>query len=215
MRSAAARATSAGLALATAIGLLVASATAPHAIEPTLGHLALSWLLGDWTEPIVCEISGSPTRALRRVMVSPVPTPTGDAPTARVQFPDPDAPGATRCFSDLGGDVPRIEGSLVLGYEGRARPDTAQRDFQTEMRHHGGFDFRIRSGRLRLTGWATDAPAREIDFEGGTAEAREVRAGTDAARLVDELGAPRGVELTLLAPAGERLLLHLVQRAGR
>lgn len=196
--------------------LAAAPASAQRPLDPTLGHLALSWLLGDWSEPIVCEVSGSPLRALRRVLVSPVPTPTGDAPTARVQFPDPDAPGATRCFSDLGGDEPRIEGTLVLGFEGRARPDTAQRDFQTDLRRNGGFDFRIRSGRLRIAGWAEGAGApREVDFEGGTAQAREIRPGSDAARLVDELRGLRGVELTLESPGGERVLLHLVQRTRR
>lgn len=201
--------------------LLLASATASgqRPLDPTLGHLALSWLLGDWLEPIVCEIHGAPTRALRRVLVSPVATPTGESPSARLQFPDPDAPGASRCFSDLGGDEPRIEGTLVLVFDGRARPDMAQRDFQTALRRSGGFDFRIRSGRLRLAGWK-DAPAsagalREINFEGGTARGREIRPGSDAARLVDELRGVRGVELTLEAPGGERVALHLVQRTGR
>jgi len=203
-------------AFVAALGLLAAPVSAQRALEPTLGHLALGWLLGDWVEPIVCEIHGSPTRALRRVLVSPVPTPTGESPTARLQFPDPDAPGATRCFSDLGGDEQRIEGTLVLGFDGRQRPDTAQRDFEIELRRSGGFEFRIRSGRVKVGGWGEGDPAPgQIDFGGGTARAREIRAGSDAARLVGELHGARGVTLELEAPGGERLSLQLVQRPGR
>lgn len=198
------------------LALVAVPGRAARAADPTLGHLALGWLLGDWVEPIVCEIHGSPTRALRRVLVSPVPTPTGEVPTARLQFPDPDAPGATRCFSDLGGDEPRIEGTLVLGFEGRPRPDTAKRDFESALRRSGGFEFRIRSGRLKRSDWGEGAPAAtELDFTGGTARAHAIRPGSDAARLVDELRAQRGVTVELEAPGGEHLTLQLVQRPGR
>lgn len=201
-------------ALLLALAAAVARAQEPPA--PTLAHLALGWVLGDWVEPIVCEIHGSPTRALRRVMITPVPTFGSAPPTVRVQFPDPDAPGATRCFSDLGGDEPRIEGALVLAFEGRARPDTAQHDFETTLRRSGGFDFPVRSGHLRLGGWGEAAPPlREVEFEGGQAQARDVRPGSDAARLVEELHGVRGLELALDAKGGERVVLHLVQRAGR
>lgn len=179
----------------------------------TLAHVALAWILGDYVAPIVCEIDGQPVRALRRVSVRPI---VGEgAPTVRLLFPDPEARGATRCFSELGPDEPQVAGALVLGSDLRGGTGTAQREFEQQRRREGGFDFPVRSGRLRIGGWGEGAQPRSVDFTGGTARIRTIEPGQDAARLAIELGAQRGLTAELVAPDGTKLFLPLVPRLTR
>jgi hypothetical protein len=176
--------------------------------------MALAWARGRYVAPMVCQVDGAPVRAMRHVQIAPTP-PQATERGMRVLFPDPEARGATRCFSELGGDEPVIEGSLVLGRSGRSRPDTAERDFQTALSREGGFDYEVRSGRLRLTGWEPGATPREVEFAKGTARVRRVLAGADAARVLAGLAGERALTLELESPDGVKLFFPLMQLPER
>jgi hypothetical protein len=179
----------------------------------TLSHIALAWIVGDYVAPLVCEIDGQPVRALRRVSLRPI---VGDgAPTVRLLFPDPEARGAKRCFSELGPDEPQIAGALVLGSDLRTGSGTAQREFEQQLRREGGIRFPVKSGRLRIGGWGEGATSRSVDFTGGTAHFRNITPGQDAARLALELGAQSGLTAEVVAPDGTKIFLPLVPRLTR
>src|SRR4030042_192036 len=177
---------------------------APGGASATLNALALEWTRGEYRAPLICEIGGVPYRALRRVLVPPGPR-GAQVPMTRLAFFDLEAPQGTRCHDETGGEQPNAIGSLALTLEGSSRPDTARRDFDVALRREGGFEFRIRSGRLRLgaPGEAADA-LREVDFAGGRADIRRVDRGTDAYRRLADFGERRKLGLLLEAPDGTR-----------
>lgn len=193
--------------------LAALAGTAAAAGDLDLNLLALQWARGQFGSPVVCDVDGSPLRALRRVLVAPVPaTESGPVPAARIQFPDPEAPGATRCFSELGAEEPLVEGAVTISLPGRSRPDTARYDFDAAMRRDGGFRYEIRSGSLRVKGWGPDAgAARAIEFTGGHAWIRNVRSGSDPERLLRSFSSPRKLTLDLEAPGGETLHFPMFQ----
>ena len=188
-----------------------ALAQAPGGPGPGMNELALGWVRGEYRAPLICEIEGVPYRALRRIMVGPGPR-GSRTPTNRLTLFDLEAPKDTRCHDEMGGEQPNAIGSLALVLDVRARPDTAQRDFDLALRRDGGFEFQIRAGKLRLgaPGEATSA-LREVDFSGGTAEVRKVERGSDTFRRLAEFGDRRKLSLQLAAPDGTRLRLDLVQ----
>lgn len=201
--------------------LLVAVVAAPGpaqaqgaAAGPDLNLLALDWVRGQYGSPVVCQVENSPVRALRRVLIAPAPSERGAAD--RIQFPDPEAPGATRCFSELGDDEPRVEGSVLISLPGRSRPDTARYDFTNALRRDEGFRFEIRAGKLTLTGWGpgSDTP-RAVEFAGGHAWIRTIQPGTDAERVLRAFDSPRKLSLELAAPDGTVLRFPLFQAAPR
>jgi hypothetical protein len=130
----------------------------------------------------------------------------------RLALFDLEAPEGTRCHDETGLEQPNAIGRLGLALEARSRPDTARHDFDAALRRDGGFEFEIRSGRLRL-GEPSEKPSalREVDFAGGKAEIREVKRGSDAFRRLADFGQRRKLSLTLQAPDGTRLSLDLVQ----
>jgi hypothetical protein len=184
---------------------------APGGADTTLNELALEWTRGEYRAPLICEIGGVPYRALRRVLVTPGPR-EAQLPMNRLAFFDLEAPQGTRCHDEMGGEQPNAIGSLALTLEAISRPDTARRDFDVALRREGGFEFRIRSGRLRLgaPGEAADA-LREVDFAGGRADIHMVDRGTDAYRRLADFGERRKLGLVLEAPDGTRLSFDLVQ----
>jgi len=201
-------------ALALVAGASCAVAAAAWAQMPDLNLLALGWLRGRWASPVVCEQpDGAAQRTLRRVVVSPGPR-HARPPTARMAFHGVESNGAVRCSDAVGGPAPDVRGSIQVTLPGTSRPDLARSEFQRAMRQHGGFDFEIESGRLRILGWDTgedEAEARIVDFEGGTVRAREVRRGSDAARILADLHGPRKLTLEVESADGEaRLSYHMV-----
>ena len=194
--------------------LLLPAATlgqAPSGPGPGLNELALEWIRGEYRAPLICEIEGVPYRSLRRILVSPGPRDARN-PMNRLALFDLEAPEGTRCHDETGGEQPNAIGSLALLLDVRARPDTAQRDFELALRREGGFEFQIRAGRLRLgaPGQAVST-LREVDFSGGTADVRTVKRGSDAFRRLADFGQRRKLSLVLEAPDGTRLSLDLVQ----
>lgn len=196
-------------ALALAVGL-VAAPTA-RAQMPDLNLMALDWLRGRWASPVVChDAEGLAARALRRLVVAPGPThvrPVSD----RITFHGIDVEHASRCSDAVGVPAPDVRGSILVTLPGTSRPDFAQSDFQRALRETGGFDFEVVSGRLRLLSWEDGATPRIVDFDGGTLRAREVRRGTDAARILADLRGPRKLTVEIESADGaEKLSFHMV-----
>jgi len=168
--------------------------------------------MGEFRAPLVCEVSGTPRRAVRAIQVIPQPIRAREAPYARIRMDDLEAPPGTRCQDPLGKPEPNVIGNLTIILEGISHPDTATRDFQEALRREGGFRFRVRSGRLRVG--AAGAPIdtlRTVDFRGGTAHFQRVKRGSDAWRRLQDFGERRKLALTLEAPGGERLVFDMVQ----
>jgi hypothetical protein len=183
----------------------------PSEQSPGLNELALEWARGEYRAPLICEIDGIPHRALRRVLVSPGPRYARTSMNRLALF-DLEAPEGTRCHDETGGEEPNAIGSLALALEAHSRPDTARRDFDTALRREGGFDFRIRAGRLRLGAPGEETSTLpEVDFSGGTARIRKVKRGSDAFRRLAEFGQLRKLSLVLEARDGTRLSFDLVQ----
>lgn len=175
---------------------------------PTLTDLALRWAQGDYRAPIVCEIEGTAHRALRRVRIADGPRHVTIA-TDRIVFYDLEAPDETRCMDPTGGEEPNVIGQLLVTLEARARPDTAEHDFQAALRRDGGFAYGIKAGSLRIG--TPGAALREVDFKGGSARLRVVARGSDAQRRLADFGARRKLTLEVEAPDGTALAFDLVQ----
>ena len=106
---------------------------------------------------------------------------------------------------------PDVRGSLLVTLPGMSRPDTAQTEFRRTLRHEGGFDFEVVEGRLRVRGWEPGSEPRVVDFAGGTARVREVRRGSDAARILRDVPGPRKLTFDLAnADGSETISLHMV-----
>jgi hypothetical protein len=192
-----------------------ARAQAPgRASAPDLNTLALEWALGQYGSPFVCQLNGAPVRAVRRVAITPAPSDRG--PMGRIQFPDPEAAGATRCFSELGGDEPLVDGSVTFSLPGSSRADFARHDFADTLRRDDGFRFDIRAGTLSVKGWGpgNDAP-KEVSFAGGHATLHALKPGTDGERLLRGFESPRKLSLELEAPDGTILRFPLFQVPDR
>lgn len=188
---------------------------AAPAVAQDLNLLALNWARGQYASPLLCEVDGEPVRALRRVLIAPGPE--GErVPVDRISFPDPDAEGATRCFSELGREEPLVAGWVHVTLPGRSRPDIARMDFQKALEREGGFTFDVLSSRLRLRGWKPgETEWREVDFRGGHASLSLVRPGTDGDKLLRDFRSPRKLRLELEAEDGTKLVFPLFQHAGR
>ncbi len=199
------------LALAVA---LVALPTASDAVRGGLGTLALLWAQGEYRAPMICEIEGRPIQALRRIRVRTTPRSTTQV-MGVVTFFDVDAPPDTSCYSEEGQTQPNLIGKLTLVFEGRDRPDTAEHDFEEELRRKGGFRYRIASGRLRVgTPGAPERQLEAIDFKDGNLRLEAVRRGSDAFRRLAEFGPRDKRVLILTAPDGRGWTFDLVDWAA-
>jgi hypothetical protein len=199
-------------ALVLASALAAAGPAGAQGRQPDVVDFALGWMRGGFRSPVVCTFAGTPRQGLRRVLIVAGP-PTSERRVDRITFLDLEAAGAERCRGTLGGDVPNVVGSLLVGYTPR-RPnsDTPERDFQQLLRE-GPLPLSIESGRLRI-GAGPDPPERlsDVDFTGGRGEIGELPPGSDDARLLRrEFGARRQLRLVLRAPDGTSLELPLVE----
>ncbi len=191
------------LATAIAAAAVLATASSAQNVPGGVGTLALLWAQGDYRAPLICEIEGTPRRALRRITVR-VARRTGHRAMDRMVFHDLDAPPGTRCYGEAGGVQPNLVGRLILAFEGRNRPDTADYDFQDTLRRKGGFEFKIASGVLRVGPPGRPLSELEtVDFSGGSVTLQVVRRGSDASRRLAEFG-PRDKRSLVLAAPDER-----------
>lgn len=198
-------------ALALATAGLAAALPAPASADPDLNDLALLWSRGRFGAPLLCRIGDAPQRGVRWVTIAPGPR-TFDLPVNRITFHDLAADGAQRCFTATGSPQVNVVGNLLVSLPRRGRPDTARHDFESLLRHDGGVEFQIRSGKLALADPAAGGSSRDVDFEGGTARLAPVQPGTDAAKLLSEFPKQRKLSLRIESKDGEALDFHLVQQ---
>jgi hypothetical protein len=201
-------------ALASAASALVSSAGAQdHAV--TLPDLALRWSAGHFASPLICQLDGEPLRGLRRIVIAPAPARV-QPPANRVRFVDLEVEEASRCFTELAGDTPNVTGSLLIRLPGRHSTETVERDFREALRRARGFEFGIAGGVLQIQAVTQPAsPVRAVDFSGGRAELREVREGSDIARLLAPFRSPRKLMLELTARDGTELSFPLYSNTPR
>ncbi|HKE12668.1 MAG TPA: hypothetical protein VKE73_13960, partial [Myxococcota bacterium] len=201
-----------GIALATSLWAAAVQAQSMAGKgPPDINSIALEWARGQYRAPMVCDFEAGPQRVLRRLVIAPGPS--QDLPIQdRLEFPDPEAPGVKRCFSELGSDEPYVAGGIAITLRERSRPDTASRDFEQTLRHEHGFEFEVLSGRLKLGRFgAANDPLKEVDFSHGKARLHLVEAGSDAAKLLSEFPTMPGFTLELISPDGTQLVFHLVR----
>ena len=184
---------------------LVASAliaTAATAQGPDMNQLAIGWAVGSYAAPLVCEIAGEPQRGLRRLAIGPGPRGSHRI-VGRIEFSDLEAGEASRCFDEMGRRQPNLVGWVDIHLPGHSRPDTAERDFKTELRRGRGFTFEITGSRLRIEPIGSDAgPPRLLDLRGGEAKLELLLEGMDETRLLADFSSPRKLVLRLRPRAG-------------
>lgn len=193
-----------------ALGAAGVAAAQAGSGEPTLTDLALLWAMGEYRGPVVCQVDGGPRRLARSLRIRP-PEQRGYRTLFRLEL-RPLEVGGAHCVNDLGVEEPDVVGSAQIGFVHRARPDTARKDFELELRREGGFRYQVTSGEITVTG--AEGP-RRVDLAGGVADLRRVEPGSDAARMLgDAEGLPKRT-LVLEARDGTRLEFNLVYIAPR
>lgn len=191
--------------------ILLAAARSTPAQGPDLNALVLDWARGRYASPLHCELEGRPVRGLRRLLVTPGPRDVRP-PVDVIVFVKLEVDDASRCFTELESEVPNLWGRVQIRVPGTPHPDTATRDFQVQIRRKGGFDFEIPAGQLLVQPIGDEGGApRRMDFRGGRARMSEVKPGTDAFRLLDDMPPGRFVLLELETRDGERLELPVVR----
>jgi len=200
---------------ALAVAACLGASAAAHAQRPgvvpevTVSELALEWALGHFASPVVCQLGDRPVRGLRRVQISPGPAHVRP-PVARLVFVDMEVSEASRCLTELKGDVPNVIGSLQIRLPSTRRTDTAQRDFREQLRRRSGFEFAVVSGGLRIQPVSQPvSPARGVDFRGGRVSLVEIPEGSDESRLLAPFPSPRKLLLEISATDGTKLSFPL------
>jgi len=202
-----------GRALRAALVALLAAGGAAAQMgsgEPTLSDLALLWAMGEYRGPVICQVDGGPRRLARSLRIRP-PESRGYRSLFILEL-RPLEVGGAHCVNDLGVEEPDVAGSARITLTHRARPDTARKDFELELRHEGGFRYEIPSGEITVTGAGGE---RRVDLAGGAADLRRVDPASDAARMLGDVeGLPKRT-LVLEARDGTRLEFNLVYIAPR
>lgn len=201
-----------GMALALVATAFLGGPTA-SAQDAPLDQMALAWARGRFASPLICEGPNGLEKTLRRIVVSAGPR-HRRPPENRLQLVGIEVEGAERCFATLGGDQPDLEGVLVFQYPSYGRPDLASHEFQSTLRRDGGFEYRIRTGKLRISdpdAGDEASGAREVDFARGKLRVNAVPPGSDADRVLADFPGARKLTLQLEAPDETRLELHMIQ----
>lgn len=174
--------------------------------DPTLQDLALAWAMGVYKGPVVCPLPEGPRRVARTVSIQPPRRadyrPMFDVVIESLEVPD------VRCTNDLGGAEPDVVGRFRIAIQGHARPDVARKDFQTALKRDGGFTFEVPSGQVEIRD--PEGGARRVRLAGGKAQLTRIARGSDAARMIGDVGDKPRRTLELEAPDGTRLVFQLV-----
>ncbi len=197
----------------TLLAILLGVEPTAWAQDAPLDQMALAWSRGRFASPLVCEGPNGLEKTLRRIVVSPGAR-HRRPPENRIQLLGIEVEGAERCFATLGGDQPDVEGVLLFQYPSYGRPDLASHEFQSALRRDGGFEYRIRAGRLRIAAPDADdeaAGVRQVDFAGGKLGVHAVRPGSDADRVLADFPGARKLTRRLAALDGTQLELHMIQ----
>ena len=173
-------------------------------------ELTLAWASGSYIGPVICSLPGGPRRVARKASIT--------APRRRkhrlafLLEIDPMGTGDARCTNELGKPEPELQAQARIYYDGPARPDTARRDFQQMLRRDRAVAFRVESGQLVIG--AEDA-ARTVALKDAKLEVRPIATGSDAARILGNVGKLAKRSLILEARDGTRVVVHAVHVVPR
>lgn len=199
-------------------------ASSTQAAEPTVNDFALSWIMGQYGQPLLCTVGEMTRNTLRPFMINAGPRkyfpavnqirirPIGDTETHR-------------CYTELSGkDEMDLEGTLYVRVERNTPPNLVRKEVRELLKRNQGFTFHVVSGALRVKEFQGSAmgkkdaesqptePASEIiDFSGGKARFREYHSSEDALRLLQDFPTQRKLELTLTSKTGHKFQFALVK----
>jgi hypothetical protein len=193
----------------SAAALLVLALLVPHGVRaqeaPEMQELALAWAHGNYIGPVICSLPGGPMRVARKASITP---PRRRRP--RLAFlleVEPMGTGEATCTNGLGEPEPELRAKASIYYDGPSRRDTARRDLQQMLRRERAVSFRVESGQLRI---GTGDGARAVSLKDATLEVRLIGAGSDAARMLGDVGKLAKRSLLLEARDGTRVVMHAV-----
>ncbi|MDE0886590.1 MAG: hypothetical protein OSB70_13775 [Myxococcota bacterium] len=195
--------------------VLMLSLSAPAAVsaEPSLNERVALWSAGHFRSPVHCEIGGQLIRGIRRVLIQAESVPGRD-PLVQAEFFDFEPEDATRCIDATGGALPNVVGRLELRRERNQHPETAQRDFKRALKKDKGFSYKVISGTLDLQDIEDPpAPARPVDFAGGSLSLSLIFPATDAQRALVDFPSGRKILLTLESGNGQVIRMPLFDPA--
>ena len=120
--------------------------------------------------------------------------------------------GDAHCTNELGDPEPEFEARASIYYDGPPRPDTARRDFQQMLRRDRTVPFRVESGQLVI---GAGEAARTVSLKDAKLEIRPIATGSDAARMLGDVGKLAKRSLILEARDGTRVVVHAVHVVPR
>lgn len=189
--------------------LLGSGAAAPAVLaaarDLVLGDYVMLWASGPYTAPAICELPGGPRRVARRILIKP---PRHAKPGAKHRLViEPIGIGEARCIDELGAPEPEIEGVATLVFRGPQRPDTARHDFEYQLRRDGGFELKVEAGELKV---GVGESQTRVDLRGGALRIHRIGEGSDAARMLGDVGGLPIRTLELESGDGTRFVFHAV-----
>jgi hypothetical protein len=175
-----------------------------------LADYVLLWASGPYTAPAICQLPGGPRRVARRIEIKP---PRHKRLGAKHLLKiEPLGTGEARCTNELGQAEPEIEGVATLDFTGSKRPDTARHDFEYALRRDGGFELDVEDGALKV---GVGDAQRRVDLKGATLRISLIAPGSDAARMLGDVGGLPKRTLEIEARDGSRFVFHAVHVVPR
>jgi hypothetical protein len=189
--------------------LLAFGTTALSALAATrdmnIGDYVLLWATGPYTAPAICQLPGGPRRVARNIHIK---APRRGKPGAKHRLTiEPIGMGEAHCMNDMGAPEPEIEGVATISFRGPNRPDTSRRDFEHQLRRDGGFELEVEAGELKV---GVGESQSRVDLKGGTLRISSIGEGSDAARMLGDVGGLPTRTLELEARDGARFVFHAV-----
>ena len=173
-------------------------------------ELTLAWASGKYVGPVICSLPGGPMRVARKANIAP-PRRRKHRLTLLLEI-EPMGTGEARCTNDLGDPEPELQARASIYHDGPPRPDTARRDFQQMLRRDRAVPFRVESGQLVI---GAGEAARTVSLKDAKLEIRPIATGSDAARMLGDVGNLAKRSLILEARDGTRVVVHAVHVVPR
>jgi hypothetical protein len=208
--------------LALLLSILQAQPT--QAEELTVNDFALTWVRGQYGQPLLCNVGKMTQNTLRPFMIKAGPR-KYFPPVNKIRIRRIGELETHRCYSELSGQEEKdIEGTLYIRLERKVPANLVGKEIRGMLAREKGFTFHVVSGALRVRGFQEEdgdkkdpeppagEPAGEIiDFTGGEARFREYHSSEDALRLLQDFPQQRKLELTLTSKKGHKFRFPLVK----
>ncbi len=215
--------------LAMTLGVLVLllstlAAESTQAAERTINDFALSWVRGQYGQPILCNLGEMTQNTLRPFRINAGPR-KYFPPVNKIRIRSIGEEGTRRCYSELSGqDEKDMEGSLYIRMERKVPANLVGKEIREMLEREKGFTFHVVSGALRVKEFpgqneeqkdptlpTAEPEAEIIDFSGGEARFREYHSSEDALKLLQDFPQQRKLELTLTSKTGQKFRFTLVK----